>query len=401
MPFGGQHPVDVLGGGLVADQHHLLAPLRRGLGVVGGQVDPPHRRSGRGAQPGGQHRMADAVELGMEDLVEMVTGDPLQRLLLAQMDDPLPHHVHGHLEGGPPGALAHPGLEHPQLALLDGELGIAHVPVVGLEPGEDGQELAVDLREPVPQGGERLGVPDAGHHVLALGVDQEVAVLAGGPGGRVAGEAHPGARGVVTVAEHHGLHVDRRAQVVGDALAHPVGDGPRAVPRGEDGLDGPPQLVVGVLRERGAGVALHDLLVGVDQVAEQLDGHPGVRGGAGQLLGRVEQGVELVAGDAQHDAAVHGHEPPVGVVGEALVVGLLGQALDRLVVEPQVEDGVHHPGHGELGPRPHRHQQRVARVADALAHLLLQPQPGPWPPRRSARRATRPPCSRGRRWCRW
>ena len=97
--------------------------------------------------------------------------------------------------------------------------------------------------------------------------------------------------------------------------------------------------------------------------------------GAGQLLGRLEERVELLAGQLQDDAGVHGDEAPVRVEGEALVAGLLGQALDRLVVQPEVEDGVHHPGHGELGARAHRHQQRVGGVADHLAHGLLQPGP--------------------------
>ena len=48
--LGGQHAVDVLGRGLAADQDDLLAPLGRGLGIVGGQVDPAHRRPGRGAR---------------------------------------------------------------------------------------------------------------------------------------------------------------------------------------------------------------------------------------------------------------------------------------------------------------------------------------------------------------
>ena len=104
-------------------------------------------------------------------------------------------------------------------------------------------------------------------------------------------------------------------------------------------------------------MALDDLLVGVDQVAQQLGRHLGVRGGAGQLLGRVEEGVELLARELEHDPAVHGDEAAVRVEGEALVAGLLGQALDRAVVEPEVQDGVHHAGHGELGARAHRDQR--------------------------------------------
>src|SRR6185437_6117196 len=98
----------------------------------------------------------------------------------------------GHLQGGPPGALADPGLEHPELALLDGELGVAHVAVVALQAVEDVEELAVDLGEGGFEGGEGLGVADAGDDVLALSVDQEVAVLALVPGGRVPGEADAG-----------------------------------------------------------------------------------------------------------------------------------------------------------------------------------------------------------------
>ena len=231
------------------------------------------------------------------------------------------------------------------------------------------------LGELLLQLGDRLGVADAGHHVLALGVDQEVAVGALGPRGRVAGEAHTRPRVVVAVAEHHGLHVDRRAQVVCDVLALAVGDGARPVPAAEHRLDGAAQLVLGALGERLARVALDDLLVGVDQVAQQLHRHLGVRRGAGQLLGRLEERVELLAGQFQHDAPVHGDETPVRVEGEALVAGLGGQALDRLVVQPEVEDGVHHPGHGELGARAHRHQQGVGGIADLLAHGLLQPAP--------------------------
>ena len=78
----------------------------------------------------------------------------------------------------------------------------------------------------------------------------------------------PGARLVVAVAEHHGLDVHRRAEIVGDALVVAIGDGAGAVPRAEHRLDGPAQLGVGVLGEVGAGVVADDLLVGEDQGVE-------------------------------------------------------------------------------------------------------------------------------------
>ena len=219
----------------------------------------------------------------------------------------------------------------------------------------------MDLGELLLQLRDGLGVADPGHDVLALRVDQEVPVGALGPRRRVAGEPDAGARVVVPVAEDHRLHVDRGAEVVRDALALAVGDGAGPVPAAEHGLDGAAQLLCRLLGERLAGVAFDDLLVGVDEVAQQLDGHLGVRGRPGQFLGGVEQRVELLAGQFQDDAGVHGDEAPVRVEREALVAGLLGQSLDGLVVEAQVEDGVHHPGHGELRPRAHRHEQRVGR----------------------------------------
>ncbi len=118
--------------------------------------------------------------------------------------------------------------------------------------------------------GERQGVADTGHHVLALGVDQKVAVFALGAGGRVAGEADPGAGMIVAVAEDHGLDVDRGAEVMRDALPHPVGDGPGAVPRLEHRLDGAPQLIAGLLGKGMTGDDLHHPLVRLTQVGQNV-----------------------------------------------------------------------------------------------------------------------------------
>ena len=71
--------------------------------------------------------------------------------------------------------------------------------------------------------------------------------------------------------------------------------------------------------------------------------------------------------DAEHHVAVHFDEAPVAVVSEALVARAAREAFDRDVVEAEVEDRVHHAGHGDGGARAHREQQRVRGIAEGGA----------------------------------
>jgi hypothetical protein len=174
--------------------------------------------------------------------------DALHRLLLG--DQPLAHHLAGDPEGGRGGALAAAGLQHVELAALDGELQVLHVAVVALQALAHLVELGEDLGHGLLHGGQvraallprrlgqRLRRADAGHHVLALGVDQELAVEAVLAGGGVAGEGHAGGAVLAHVAEDHGLDVDRRAPALGDVVQLAVGDGALVHPGAEDGVDG-------------------------------------------------------------------------------------------------------------------------------------------------------------------
>ncbi len=328
------------------------------------------------------HRLELVVELEAREhqLGELRAVDPVQRLV--QVDQALVDELPGDDERGGGGALADPGLQHPELAALDGELDVAEVLVVLLQPGHDAEQLVVGGLVELLQLLQRHGVADAGHHVLALGVGQVVAVDALRAAARVAGERDAGARVGAEVAEDHGHHVDGGAQVGRDALLAAVEHRPLRVPRVEDRADGEVELLARLLRELAAGVLGEDLLVRVDQPAQVVGVQVEVVVRALGALDLVQRVLELLARHLADGLAEHLDQPAVGVPGEPVcaagggpvstAAGLSCESFDAAVVEAHVEDGLHHAGHGELGAGAYRDQQRVVRVAEAAAHLALQ-----------------------------
>ena len=98
-----------------------------------------------------------------------------------------------------------------------------------------------------------------------------------------------------------------------------------------------------------------------------LRGQLGVLGHAGVELGVLDDLLEPMVIDAEHHGAVHLDEAAVGVPGKARVVRRRAEALDRHVVETEVEHGVHHAGHGDARAGADRNQQRLALVAELQA----------------------------------
>ena len=164
----------------------------------------------------------------MQQLVDLRGLDPLHRLVLR--DQLLVDHVDRDFDRRLGGALRGPRLQHPQLALLDGELEVLHIAVVLLQPLGVRFKLFVDIRKLLLQGCDRLWGADPCDHVLALGVRQVIAVEDFLAGVGVAREGDAGAGIVAHVAEDHGLDVDGGAQVVRDLIEVTVVRGPLVVP---------------------------------------------------------------------------------------------------------------------------------------------------------------------------
>ena len=118
---------------------------------------------------------AGRIEHRVQQLIELRGRDAPHRRLL--VDELLVHHLHRDLHRRRTRALAVAGLQHVEHAFLHGELEILHVLVVLFEARGDLAKLA-DRRRAfhVFELGDRLRGADAGHHVFALRVHQELAV---------------------------------------------------------------------------------------------------------------------------------------------------------------------------------------------------------------------------------
>ena len=384
--LGGNHALQVVGVGLPADQDDLVTLGRARDGVVAREHDLAHGGAGAGVQTGRERLvLLGGVELRVQELVELSGIDAAHGLLAG--DQTLLDHLDGNAQGGGGGALAHAGLEHPELALLDGELDIAHIAIVILERQEDVLELlacGLEARGGL-EIGDGLGVADAGDDVLALGVDQKVAVELLGAVGRVAGEGDAGRRGLALVAKSHSLDVDGGTELIGDAVLFAVNAGALVHPAAKDGLDGKAQLELRIVREDGLAigdlelgiqggfdVVGEDALEGLDELLQVLGRKLGVNADAGNQAGLGQGVFEQVGVDAHDDVGEHLDKAAIAVPGKARVLRLGDEALDGIVVEAQVEHRVHHAGHGERSARAHRHEQRIVGVAELLAAAGLE-----------------------------
>ena len=226
-----EHPVDVVRHRLAPHQDHLLALVHPFNGMVGGKHDLPAGGAGRRRQPpGGGRNLLPLVpiEARSEELVERLRIDEQDRFF--RRHELLGNEIAGDHDGGVTGALAAARLQHEQPLVLNRELEVLNVFVMLLEAGRDLAQLLVRLRHHLLELADRLRRPDAGDDVLALRVDQELAVELLRAGRGVAREADARGRTVARVAEDHHLYVDGGADVIGDVVDAPVFDRARVHP---------------------------------------------------------------------------------------------------------------------------------------------------------------------------
>ncbi len=237
--------MNIIGSGFRADQEHLLPAFRLLLRPVSIKDNFTRCRTRRSRQAARNHvNLGAGIKARVKQLIQLGRVDPPQRFI--PVNKSFLDQVDSHLYRGGGCPLPGAGLQYVKLPPLNGELNILHVAVVGLKAAAVFGKLAVDFGHLLAELFNGLGRADTGDHILSLGINQVFAINFRLPRGRVPRKCNPGPAVIAQVAEDHCLHVDRRAQVVGDLVDLPVNDCPRRIPGIEDRLYSHKKLFPGI-----------------------------------------------------------------------------------------------------------------------------------------------------------
>ena len=322
------HADDIFGAGFQTDQNDLLPSFVLDLlfSIFSAEDNATAGRSRRSGQA-----LADCFSSLQGSSVKLRVQQGIQLLGLnaqysgALIDNALINEVAGDLQSSLCGTLAVTGLQHIQVAVLNGELHILHIAEVVLQTGSDLNELVVDLRHLLVQVADGRRSADTSNDVLALCIDEVLAHQLLSAGGGVTGECNAGAGAVAGVTESHLLDVDSGAPLVGDLVHLTIDVCAGVVPAAEDGLDSLDELILGVLGEGSALVVLIDLLEGADQFLQVVSSQVNVVLDALGFLHLVDLDLEQALRDHHNDVREHLHKATVAVVCKTGVAGLLCQ----------------------------------------------------------------------------
>ena len=310
------------------------------------------------------------IDASVEELVERLRADHRDRA--AFVDEAFVDEIEGDLHRRFGTALAVARLQHEQFPALDRELEILHVAIVPFEAVRDLLKLREDFGLGLRKIRDLLGRADAGDDVFALRVAQILAEQHRFAGVRIAREGHARARVVAEVAEDHLHHGHGRAPIVGNSIESTVVDRAFAVPRVEDGSDRQVELLANVLREIAPRPLAHDFFELAHELFPRLRVDLRIVLYAERHFEFVQALVEAFLVDVEHDVGEHRDEPAVGVPSEPRIVGERGERLDGSVVEAEIQDRVHHPGHRDARAAANRDEQRIFDRSEALAGTLLE-----------------------------
>ena len=233
------------------------------------------------------------------------------------------------------------------------------------------EKLGVNFGQYFSHLGDGHRSTNAGNDVFALSVHKEFAHESGFAGGGVTGERNAGTAIVAHVTECHHLNVYSGTPAVRNVVVHSVDVCAGVVPASEHGFDSFEKLFL-----RIGGEILADLFFVfrfelVCQLFKIFGSEFDVVGYALLRLHLIDECFEIFLTDFHNDVGEHLNKSSVAVPSPSGVTGLLCKHFNNLLVQAEIEDGVHHTGHGRSCSRTNGNEKRIFEIAEFLSGDLF------------------------------
>ena len=194
-------------------------------------------------------------------------------------------------------------------------------------------KFLIALRKVLCQFGDWLWCTDTCNHVLALCVNQVLAVDSLCTGGWVTCKRNTCTGGLALISEYHGLNINSSTPVAGDIVHTAVYDGTWVVPGTEHSLNSAHQLLGRILREI---LAVHSFLVNslefCCQLFQIISSQICIKMYALCFFHLVDDFLEVGLWNFHNNVRIHLDESAVGIVSKSWVAGLLCKSLDCNIV---------------------------------------------------------------------
>ena len=216
----------------------------------------------------------------------------------------------------------------------------------------------------------RCGRTDACHHIFALRIHQVFAIEFIFTCSRVTGKSNTGAAVITHIAKHHSLHVHCCAPFIGYLFYTTVFHGPLAIPTAEHGADTAPHLFPGFFGKWFPQQFLYRFFIFIHQFFQLINRQFRITFISAAMFDMIELFIKYLP-DAlsmfhfntcrffHHHIGIHHDQPAISVISESLIPALGNDALDRFIIQSNIQHGFHHTRHTFTGSRPDRYQQRV------------------------------------------
>ena len=157
-----------------------------------------------------------------------------------------------------------------------------------------------------------------------------------------------------------------------DTVQVAVEDGTVVIPGTEYGFHCFDELFLRILREVLTGFFLHDLLVACDDLFQILCSQIHIElGTLGSFLS-IKYLIKFSFRNFLYNITEHLDETAITVHGKPSVFRQSSQTLHAVVVQTQIQDGVHHARHGDHSTGTNGYQQRIFRASEGFAGYFLQ-----------------------------